>query len=124
MNMILIRGLPGSGKSTLAKAFEKDGYKHFETDQFFMKDGVYSFNGGQLMEAHAWTRKQVEEAMKDGEDVVISNTFTQHWEMKPYRDLASKHDYNVRVIVCKENYGNIHSIPEASMQRMRERWED
>jgi adenylate kinase family enzyme len=45
----LVRGIPGSGKSTFAKSL---GGTHFETDQFFMVDGKYNFDGSKLKEAH------------------------------------------------------------------------
>jgi hypothetical protein len=33
--------------------------------------------------------------MKIGHQIVVSNTFTQEWEMKPYFDMAEKYGYKV-----------------------------
>jgi len=78
--LFLLRGLPGAGKSTLAKTI---GGKHFEADMYFIKDGEYKFEADKLKMAHNWCAIQTQIAMVDDEPIVIvSNTFTQEWEMK------------------------------------------
>jgi pantothenate kinase-related protein Tda10 len=53
-----MRGVPGSGKSYLAsllrESYMKKGYSCsiYSTDNFFMKDGVYSFDPSKLGEYH------------------------------------------------------------------------
>ena len=80
--LILVRGLPGSGKSTFAKLLEG---KHIETDMFFITNGEYKFDVSKLKEAHSWCQSMVGSWMSDSEElIVISNTFTQEWEMTPY----------------------------------------
>ena len=77
--LILLRGLPGNGKSTFAKVI---GGTHYEADMYFMEDGIYNFDPSGLKDAHAWCRNSTETAMRRGEDkVIVSNTFTQEWEM-------------------------------------------
>ena len=96
--LFLLRGLPGSGKSTLAKSL---GGFHVEADMFFMKDGEYRFDGSKLKDAHEWCQNEVNLAMilnhttGANNKIVVSNTFTQEWEMKAYTDLAESYDYNV-----------------------------
>jgi len=86
--LILLRGLPGSGKSTVAKLFDKA--LHFEADMYFLDaDGNYQFDASKIKNAHNWCRHSVMDAMKEGHPiVVVSNTFTQEWEMEVYYLLA------------------------------------
>lgn len=91
--LILLRGLPGSGKSTLAKILvgEKD-YCHKEADMYFIdSDGKYNFNPSKIKDAHKWCQNEIEFFMKyDNSPIVVSNTFTQEWEMEPYFEMAKK----------------------------------
>lgn len=119
--LILIRGIPGSGKSTLAKEF-KD-YVHFEADMWFELT-KQKFGPSLLKFAHVWCQREAQWALARGHNVVVSNTFTQHWEMKPYLDMAK--DFGVRsiVIVCTGKFKSIHNVPEETLRKMKERWEE
>ena len=119
--LILLRGLPGSGKSSLAKSLWG---MHIEADMYFGED-VYKFNREELKYAHEWCQKTCDEYMKSQARVVVSNTFTQQWEMQPYIDLAKKHDYKVTTLVVENRHGNspVHDIPEETIERMRNRFE-
>lgn len=120
--LTLIRGLPGSGKSTLAKKLRGE---HFEADMFFQKDRQYKFDPALLREAHQWCQDQTEQAMLFGwREIVVSNTFTQRWEMEPYLKLAQEHGYTVQVIECKGKFENIHGVPAEKIEKMRQRWEN
>lgn len=122
MKLTIIRGLPGSGKSTLAKKIDAI---HFEADMYFVNyKGEYKFNPSKIKLAHKWCQKEVELTLAGGESVVVSNTFTQRWEMQPYLDMAKKLGAEVEAIKCTGDYGNIHGVPEDAIQRMRDRWED
>ena len=126
--LFLLRGLPGSGKSTLAKSL--DGI-HIEADQYFMEDGVYNFDASKLKNAHNYCQSQTQAWMKtDGEQVnvdrlVVSNTFTQEWEMKPYFEMAEKYGYRVYSLIVENRHGGIneHGVLEESLQRMENRFE-
>ena len=93
--LFLLRGLPGSGKSTLAKSL---GGVYREADMYFMSKtewNLYEFNASKLKDAHEWCRSSVEGCMEDNitnpklfTRIIVSNTFTQEWEMQPYYDLA------------------------------------
>lgn len=118
--LIIIRGLPGSGKSTLAQKFVRLGFVHYETDMFFLDDhGEYRFDRNRLSEAHAWCQKAVQLALDEGEDVVVSNTFTRIWEMQPYLDMIA----NRTILTVEGNYQNLHGVPAAAIEMMKSRWE-
>ncbi len=122
--LILLRGLPGAGKSTLAKTFE--GARHFEADMFFMdENGNYNFDVTKLREAHEWCRNNVDNTMSFGIDVVVSNTFTQKWEMEAYYELAKKHGYVVFSLIVENRHGGVnkHNVPEDKLLAMKERFE-
>ena len=114
----IVRGLPGSGKSTIAKKLVHYT-KHFEADMFFMENGVYCFNPAFIKDAHEWCFNSIESAMKTDCDCCVSNTFTQRWEYQPYLDLAERYDYNVQIIECHGDFGNIHDVPEQVIENMK-----
>ena len=132
--LVLVRGVSGSGKSTLAAAIAGPN-RHWEADMFFRRrvdedgdeyfDMPYTFDASRLKEAHQWCLSQADCWMDHtSSTVVISNTFTQVWEMQPYFDLAKEKGWDVSVIKVVGNHGNIHGVPEETVQSMRDRWED
>lgn len=130
--LILLRGLPGSGKSTLANLITNE-FSVCEADKFFYdKEGNYNFDPTRLKAAHEWCRFHVETRMKDNQvnpqfypTIVVSNTFTQEWEMKPYFDLAKEYGYRVHTLIVENRHGNksVHNVPDASMGNMLNRFE-
>ena len=58
-------------------------------------------------------------------EIVVSNTFTQEWEMQSYMDLAKKYGYRVTTLIIENRHGgsNIHNVPEETLDRMRQRFE-
>ncbi|ULG01489.1 ATPase AAA [Aeromonas phage phiA019] len=122
-SLILVRGVSGSGKSTFVKNIVHHQY-FVETDMYFIDDnGNYNFDASKLKQAHDWCRFQVEETMKDDDDVIVSNTFTTEWEMKPYLDLAEKYGYTVFTVIIENRHGNkdIHNVPIETRQKQAER---
>jgi predicted kinase len=130
-NLYLLRGLPGSGKSTLANQI---GDIHFEADMYFIDEyGEYAFYGADIKKAHQWCQSQVELAMiqnhitdgLDSSDIVVSNTFTQEWEMEPYYKLAGSYGYRVFSLIVENRHGgeNIHGAPADKIQIMKDRFE-
>ncbi|XP_051897923.1 NEDD4-binding protein 2 [Pristis pectinata] len=96
--LFLMRGLPGSGKSTLARTLVQQGPNGIilSTDEYFYRYGHYQFNPNLIGEAHQWNQKRAKEAMEKGlSPVIIDNTNTQSWEMKPYISMAFKYNYKV-----------------------------
>jgi predicted kinase len=126
--LFLLRGLPGSGKSTLAAQL---GGSLVEADRYFMQYGEYKFDASKLKEAHAWCREEVRKWMEvdnsgyNVDRIVVSNTFTQEWEMKPYYELAEKYGYRVYSIVVENRHGgkNVHNVPDEAIDKMRKRFE-
>jgi predicted kinase len=124
--LYLLRAIPGSGKSTLAKTL---GAVHFEADMYFMEGNEYKFDPTKLKKAHEWCRNQVEISMKNGNigdsKIVVSNTFTQEWEMKPYYELAEKYGYTVFSLIVENRHGgtNSHNVPEDVLTAMENRFE-
>jgi predicted kinase len=125
--LFLLRGLPGSGKSTLAKKLVYGmGYWHKEADMFFVdRDGNYNFKPSEIKDAHAWCQEEVEFLMKYEHNVIVSNTFTQEWEMQPYYDLAAKYGYQVHSLIVENRHGgvNSHNVPEEKLEIMKQRFE-
>lgn len=121
--LFLLRGLPGSGKSTLAKSL---GGKHFEADMYFVRDGEYKFDVTKLKEAHEWCRSSIGGLMINEEPrLVVSNTFTQEWEMESYYKLAETHGYRVYSLIVENRHGGIneHGVPDDKVEIMKERFE-
>jgi adenylate kinase family enzyme len=123
--ILLIRGVPGSGKTTLAKQLVEKypDCHHFETDMYFTKNGDYHWKGTELGLAHAWCQQQVQVAMKADSTVIVSNTFTRYWELAPYFVLATANGYQIKVIHCKNQFKNIHGVPELKIKEMMDRFD-
>jgi predicted kinase len=121
--LFLLRGLPGSGKSTLAESL---GGSHMEADKYFTYEGKYEFDVTKLKDAHDWCQNAVKVFMENkSKRVVVSNTFTQEWEMTPYFELAEKHGYKVYSLICENRHGGIneHGVPEDKLKLMKKRFE-
>jgi len=120
--LIILRGLPGAGKSTLAKTL---GGIHIEADHYFMKDGEYKFDASKLKQAHEHCRTSTEGWMMEGYNIVVSNTFTQEWEMDAYYELAEKYEYRVYSIIVENRHNGVneHGVPADKLEQMKNRFE-
>jgi predicted kinase len=119
-----VRGGAGSGKSTFAKTL---GGRHYEADMFFIDPvtGEYKFDGSKIKLAHEWCQNRVEGDMVLNMDkIVVSNTFTQEWEMEPYFELAKKYGYKVFSLIVENRHGgtNVHNVPEDKIEQMKNRF--
>ena len=131
--LILLRGLPGSGKSTTAKLLGADGagYAHFEADMYFMENGEYKFDPMKIKDAHKWCQNSVEHAMLlnyttgYNSTIIVSNTFTQEWEMEQYYKMAESWGYRVYSIIVENRHGGVneHGVPEDKLEQMKNRFE-
>jgi predicted kinase len=128
-SLYLLRGLPGAGKSTLAKSI---GGTHFEADMFFLDENSnYKFDVTKLKDAHAWCQGQVNMAMilnvttGENEKIIVSNTFTQEWEMAAYYELAKQWGYTVFSLIVENRHGGVndHGVPDDKLEIMKNRFE-
>lgn len=130
-NLYIVRGLPGSGKSTFARSIAKP-HQIFEADQYFTKRGKYNFDATKLKDAHDDCKQRVARRMRENlfnsiffTNIVVSNTFTQDWEMRFYRNIAKRYGYKVHTIIVENrHYGsNVHGVPQDKLQVMEDRFE-
>jgi NEDD4-binding protein 2 len=126
----IMRGVPGSGKSTKAATL---GGLVLSTDDFFMKDGKYVFDGRLIGQAHVWNQGRCEGAMQSGvEHVIIDNTNTQAWEAKPYCLLAERFGFQVEFVTADTPWAfdadecfkrNSHGVPLEAIKGMLSRFQ-
>ena len=126
--LYIIRGIPGSGKSTEARRILSGDFtstiKWFEADMFFEnKEGEYHFDASKLHQAHKWCLNNTEKALSEGFNVIVSNTFSTHQELKPYQSLASKYGAYVNMRQMNNTFKSIHNVPESTIEKMQDRWQ-
>jgi len=57
--------------------------------------------------------------------LIVSNTFTEEWEMDAYYKLAEKLGYMVTSIIVENRHGNksVHDVPQETINRMNNRFD-
>lgn len=138
--LIILRGLPGSGKSYLARKIveisvgSRDYHNFiFSADDYFIRRGVYQYDPMKLQDAHSFNQERAFDAMKRGvSPVIIDNTNTQMWEMKPYAVVAAEYAYIVEILEPNTPWAfnerelskrNSHGVPRIKLKFMLERYE-
>lgn len=130
--LIIIRGVMGSGKSTLAKMirdslscdfFEGKGadIEHCEADMYFI-DSItkeYKFDATKLPLAHRQCERQTNEAMKQGKNVIVSNTFIKKKDMQVYLEMAEQYGYQIQEIICRGRFSNVHGVEKEKVEEKR-----
>lgn len=131
VRLILLRGLPGSGKSTKARELLKTlkaqhlNVVHLEADMYFEDtQGNYHFQGDKLADAHRWCQLATRNALKNGDSVIVANTFVRRWEIEPYQQMAEEFSADLEIITCRGEYPNCHGVPFATIEQMRKGWEE
>jgi predicted kinase len=126
--LIIIRGLCGSGKTTYAKQLLAEGkvQAHFEADMYFenVTTGEYMFDQTKLGLAHDFCYVKTTQALEEGKNVAVANTFTRHGEMKHYITYCKAHGHEVETVVMTGDYGSVHNVPPETLEKMRNRWQD
>lgn len=128
MKVVILRGIPGAGKTTWARQNAQDAII-CSADHFFEKDGVYQFNPKMLSQAHGACLKKFVEALQNGDQlVVVDNTNIKIQHLTPYVSLAEAYNYKVEIRTLKVPMlvgaaRNIHSVPQATIQRMEKEFE-
>ncbi|KAK2493769.1 hypothetical protein MC885_007453 [Smutsia gigantea] len=92
--LILLRGLPGSGKTTLSRILlgqSRDGIV-FSTDDYFHHQDGYSTSLEYFIKMFMPSKQAINQGRSP---VIIDNTNTQAWEMKPYVEMAIGKGYRV-----------------------------
>ena len=105
---------------------ENCGFYFFEADQYFTnEDGIYKFVSQEIKAAHIYCQRKTEWALCSGESVIVSNTFTQEWEMQPYVEMAKKYNARVVSMIVENRHGNssVHDVPADTIEKMRNRFE-
>ena len=127
--LVIIRGVPGAGKTTMAR---KMSMYVFEADDYFMKDGVYTFVPELISIAHKQCEMRVRRAMEtEVSPIVVANTFSRKWEMRAYHEMAEKYGYRVKEYTVGDasltaaDYAarNVHGVPADRIQAMMDWWE-
>lgn len=125
--LIIVRGIPGSGKSTFAKEIVKmfpDDSVYWESDMFFMHNGVYCWKPNKVHLAHRWCQQKVEKSFDAVDIVVVSNTFTTESEMKFYLDFAKENGISVQIVRMENRFENEHGVHDATLEKMKARFVD
>ncbi|TGM02358.1 ATP-binding protein [Leptospira jelokensis] len=122
--LLLLRGIPGSGKTTLAKEISKsNGAPILSIDSYFENEkGEYHFDYTKNHLAYKECESKTKDALEKGIPfVIVDNTFTLEWEMKPYEDLAKTFGYLCFVVTVENRHGgkNVHQIPEEQIEKMK-----
>jgi predicted kinase len=98
--------------------------KHFEADMFHVRNGVYDWQASKARQGHEWCLNQTRESLNKGKSVIVANTFTTYQELAPYLELAEELDVEVEVIKCMGEFDSEHNVPESTLRKMADRWED
>lgn len=137
--MIILRGPSGCGKSTLAQKicdYARCPYRShiFSTDDKFLDHyGRYKFRPELLPQHHATNQRQVMDACTRGiSPIVVDNTNTMRWEMKPYVSAAVANNYVLILLTVETPWSNnvkqlvtrsVHGVPKESIRNMVERFQ-
>ena len=76
-----------------------------------------------IKDAHRWCLNFVEAALANRIDVVVSNTFTERWEMYNYIECAKVFGVDYEIKTMTDEWASIHNVPPEVIQKMRDRWE-
>lgn len=137
----ILRGLPGSGKSHYAQTLidelvkgDEAQYVVCSTDDYFEKEGEYSFDKHKLSEYHNLNLARFIRALSQSIPLVIlDNTNIRKWEFVAYIEAAHALGYQVKEVVVGEikdkamqhlyYQRNIHKVPLKTINKMAYQFE-
>lgn len=135
MFVYIIRGLPGCGKTTFAKSLTEEKYI-FSADDYFTKDGIYTYDRDKISEAHADCFARFKSALEnadDGTKLVVANVNHRHKNMTPYIESCKKSNRSVKFFVVnlfdqklsnEELFmRNVHGVPLEVISNFRNTWQ-
>jgi predicted kinase len=126
--LYIVRGLPGSGKTTWAlKQMKPSQSVVLEADDFHVTPagegrGEYNWIAKHMEYAHMWCLSNAAYRLRHGLNVYVANTFTQWFEIERYLKMAKAIKCDVEIIECLGNFENVHSVPEKTLDKMRQRY--
>jgi predicted kinase len=91
-----------------------------------MNNGIYEFDASKLRQAHDWCRKETFRSMATNwSRIIVSNTFTQEWEMEEYIELGNRYQYKIYSLIVENRHDgvNTHNVPNEVLTKMRNRFE-
>lgn len=126
--LYILRGVSNSGKTTLAETLCQlpNTVSVAADDYFYDEYGNYNWKAENLSKAHEWCKREVENLMCRGYDIVLHNTSTTEKEIHPYLELAAHYGYKVVSLVVEKRHDNMndHNVPEHTLVRQEKRLRD
>ena len=102
----------------------------FAADDYFTSEGGrYEFDPTKLPEAHADCQRRVEEIVsygnrigKEGDLIIVHNTFTAEEHYIPYKEIAKKNGYIFKIVWVGNHHGSkdVHSVPAENVRKQSE----
>lgn len=121
--LYIFRGLPGSGKSTLANTVaslvvEPDMFRYNENHE-------YEFDSAKNAEVMQKADDLLEYAMRHlgVRCLAIAATHVKVDHIRKFAELGRRHGYDVTVVECYGQFGNVHGVPDAVVAKMRKEFE-
>ena len=95
--LFILSGPSGSGKSTWVKSLQEAAV--CSADDFFINDGVYTFNQSLIAVAHsACMRNFLQHVNAGTQTIIIDNTNLRQWEWQNYVE-AARLEYEAHLVL-------------------------
>lgn len=111
MNVILMSGISGAGKDTWIQArFDAENALVVSADNYFMRDGVYTFDPSLLPAAHGKCLRDFVEVVRLSafvrvstlpDNLIVNNTNLSTEELAPYVALASAYGFPIELVTIQ-----------------------
>jgi predicted kinase len=137
-SVIFLRGISGSGKSTLrnllCSLLGSENVVCLSADDYFTKEGVYTFDINKISQAHMECVKSLEVALQSSiRYIIMDNTHTQLWHLHNAENMANKYNAELHYIdisvpdrahfeLCLKR--QCHNVPENVLLEQWSKWEE